>query len=98
MVDLICVSEAPAFWGGKIVTLRNNAVGVETVPERTSGASCQACPGACWDACFNDAIVEVAGGGYRVDEGSCAGCGACISACDLGYIRIQQGVARIVKD
>lgn len=56
---------------------------------------CTACPGDCLDACFNDAIASVAGA-VRIDAANCAGCGACLPACNLGHIRLEHGVALLV--
>jgi Fe-S-cluster-containing dehydrogenase component len=61
--------------------------------ETRVGRICGACAGDCIDACFNDAIRTVAGGGVVIDPANCAGCGACIPACDLALIRLEQGVA-----
>jgi len=57
-------------------------------------STCQACPGECVDACFNDAIVRVGAEGVAILEQNCAGCGACVPACALGLIRLRHGVAR----
>jgi formate dehydrogenase iron-sulfur subunit len=66
-------------------------------PEQAStGSQCEDCSADCLDACFNDAIVAVAGGGVRIEPDDCAGCGACIPACAFGIIGLQDGVARIV--
>ena len=68
-----------------------------TPAEHGSAApQCDACPADCLDACFNDAIVALAGGGVRIEAGNCAGCGACIPSCEFGLIRLQDGVACIV--
>ena len=62
-----------------------------------SGAHiCDACQGDCRESCFNDAIVADAGNGVRILAENCAGCGACVAVCDLGHIRLEHGVARIV--
>jgi Fe-S-cluster-containing hydrogenase component 2 len=66
------------------------------VETASAEAHCQACPGDCLEACFNDAIVSVAGEGVRILEDNCAGCGACIPACEFGFIRRYDGVAHIV--
>jgi formate dehydrogenase iron-sulfur subunit len=66
-------------------------------PEQASTASqCEDCPADCLDACFNDAIIAVAAGGVQILTDDCAGCGACIPACEFGLIHLQDGVARIV--
>jgi Fe-S-cluster-containing hydrogenase component 2 len=66
-------------------------------PEQAAtGSQCGACPADCLEACFNDAIVAVAGEGVQIQAADCAGCGACIPACEFGFIRLQGGVARIV--
>jgi len=57
---------------------------------------CGACPADCLDACFNEAIVLVVGEGVRVQADSCAGCGACIPVCEFGFIRLHDGIARVV--
>jgi Fe-S-cluster-containing hydrogenase component 2 len=57
--------------------------------------SCNECDGACLVSCFNDAITYEQAHGYRVIEDNCAGCGACIPACDPGFISLEAGVACI---
>lgn len=66
-----------------------------TLPSQAMSEICNACPGDCLDACFNDAIVATAGG-IGIDELNCAGCGACLPACNLGHIHLEQGVARLI--
>jgi|GEM_PF-4558418 len=58
---------------------------------------CGECDGECAEACFNDAIQPVAGNGFQIQAINCAGCGACIPACLFNYIRLEQGVARLVR-
>lgn len=55
---------------------------------------CDACPGDCVDACFNDALIAV-DGAVSVHDERCAGCGACLGACALEYLRLEHGVIRL---
>ncbi|MCW2285595.1 Fe-S-cluster-containing hydrogenase component 2 [Rhodoblastus acidophilus] len=57
-------------------------------------SQCAACAADCLEACFNDAIVAAERGGVEILEDNCAGCGACVPACDFGLIRLQDGVAQ----
>ena len=59
--------------------------------------SCNDCDGECLAACFNDAIVHNDMHGYLVIEDNCAGCGACLSACNHGLISLEQGIAHIAE-
>ncbi|MBB4199766.1 hypothetical protein CCR94_23945 [Rhodoblastus sphagnicola] len=68
----------------------------QTQTEQPSAAQCDACPADCLDACFNEAIVAASGGGVEIEAANCAGCGACVPACEFGFIRLHDGVARIV--
>jgi len=61
-----------------------------------SAEPCGSCPADCLDVCFNEAIVLVAGEGVRVQVDNCAGCGACIPVCEFGFIRLHDGIARVV--
>jgi Fe-S-cluster-containing hydrogenase component 2 len=70
---------------------------LDLLPDSTPGALCAACAGECLACCFNDAIVFAPGLGYRVVEENCAGCGACMPACEHGLIDVRQGVARIAQ-
>jgi Fe-S-cluster-containing hydrogenase component 2 len=64
--------------------------------DQDSASLCATCPADCLEACFNDAISAVAGG-VRIATDDCAGCGACIPACDFELIRLRDGVAHIVS-
>ena len=61
----------------------------------TTTSPCDGCAGECLACCFNDAIVFEPGLGYRVVEENCAGCGACIPACEYELIHVARGVASI---
>lgn len=61
---------------------------------RESREICRGCSGDCLDACFNDAISTAPGGGVFIQADRCAGCGACLPVCVLGFIRLYQGGAR----
>jgi MinD superfamily P-loop ATPase len=65
-------------------------------PPATLSSICAACPRDCLEACFNDAIVLLAGGGIAIDPSRCAGCGACTAVCDFDLIQLEDGIARIV--
>jgi Fe-S-cluster-containing hydrogenase component 2 len=66
------------------------------IEQASAAPECGACPTDCVDACFNAAIVAGAGEGVWIRADNCAGCGACIPACEFGFIRLQDGVACIV--
>jgi Fe-S-cluster-containing hydrogenase component 2 len=72
-------------------------VSAKQQPNADSNDGCWTCPGDCQEACFNDAIVSISGRSVQIETENCAGCGACIAACDLGRIRLAQGVAQIVS-
>ncbi len=59
---------------------------------------CADCHRDCLEACFNDAIAASPLGGVELVSLRCAGCGACIPACDRDRIRLEQGVASFVWD
>jgi len=62
------------------------------------GDDCARCARDCLEACFNDAIAALPGDGVTLLSLRCAGCGACIPACDRGHIHLAEGVARFVWD
>ncbi len=59
---------------------------------------CADCDRDCLEACFNDAIAALPDEGVELNSIRCAGCGACIPACDRGHIRLANGVASFVWD
>jgi Fe-S-cluster-containing hydrogenase component 2 len=59
---------------------------------------CADCARDCLEACFNEAIAALPLGGVELDSMRCAGCGACIPACDRDRIRLAHGVASFVWD
>ena len=67
------------------------------LPASLPTTPCAECAGECLACCFNDAIVFEPGSGYRVVEDNCAGCGACIPACEYELIHVARGVASIGK-
>ncbi len=51
---------------------------------------CQACQNPpCAEACGFQALVPKGGGGVKLIEEKCTGCGSCIPACPVGYIRMN---------
>ncbi len=58
--------------------------------------SCAECASDCLQACFNDAIAALPQRGVELVPFRCAGCGARIPACDLGHIRLADGVASFI--
>lgn len=51
---------------------------------------CQACQNPpCAEACGFEALIPRKGGGVKLIEDKCTGCGECISACPIGYIRMN---------
>ena len=65
--------------------------------QNADATPCERCAGECVVSCFNDAIAYDGELGYRVVEENCAGCGACLAACDHGLISLDRGVAYIVE-
>ena len=63
--------------------------------ETRAVVTCADCAGDCRDACFNDAIVWIDGGGARIVEDLCAGCGACVAACGRHLLQLAGGLARL---
>jgi Fe-S-cluster-containing hydrogenase component 2 len=65
------------------------------MPSDAVSEACVICGGECLVSCFNDAIVFTSDKGYQVLEDNCAGCGACMPACESGFLVLDGGVARI---
>jgi len=58
---------------------------------------CRACEDPpCAEACIYKALLPRKGGGVRLVEEKCTGCGDCIPACPIGYIKMNPEKNKIV--
>lgn len=58
---------------------------------------CRACENPpCAEACRYQALTPRKGGGVKLVDERCTGCGDCITACPVGYILINPATEKIV--
>ncbi|MHC4663523.1 MAG: 4Fe-4S binding protein [Planctomycetota bacterium] len=74
----------------KVAGLGKSRIGVRSTGGMEHGFTvivCRACDDPpCAKACPNDALELRKGGGVKLDEAKCLGCGTCRSACILGAV------------
>lgn len=58
---------------------------------------CRACASPpCAESCSMNALIPRKGGGVKLIEEKCSGCGDCLSACPVKYIRINPSTNKII--
>ncbi|MGE5372101.1 MAG: 4Fe-4S binding protein [Solirubrobacterales bacterium] len=92
---LACARELQKTFSPQYAALRIHTRG--GLQSKMTADICRACAEPpCAESCGYKALTPRKGGGVKLDEARCTGCGDCVPACPIGYIQLNPAIEKIV--